>query len=178
MSNQRPTRLQKQLLSQIQEITEILALDPNQILVEWSGEPEAVTTHLRRIIDHLIRGEILTQYTLVDSMLNFRLGELVFGRGRSLRKVQGKAKHRALTEICEHIYPMEKVKVIQQHRKMPKRYVSTMAALNDLRNGLAHSFFIEDLPKAKKTFLGNDVFTPDGLSEFQKAMGALFDYLV
>ena len=51
---------------------------------------------------------------------------------------------------------------------MPKAIASTIAAVNDLRNGLAYNFFLEHLSPSKRTYKGLNILTAEGLNAFRK----------
>jgi hypothetical protein len=50
--------------------------------------------------------------------------------------------------------------------------------MNALRNGLAHSFFPEDLRKSKPEYKGKSIFTLDGLKTFMADMSEVTDFFV
>ena len=63
---------------------------------------------------------------------------------------------------------MQKLTIVRDFKEIPKAVVSKIAAINDLRNGLAHTFFLEDLSPSKRTYKGFNVFTYEGLQAFRK----------
>ena len=66
----RPTKLQRQLLRELDEVILGLGLNYKQIL---DYERPARTHLLRLMLDHLIRGDIIRHYTLIDEHLNVEL---------------------------------------------------------------------------------------------------------
>jgi len=58
---------------------------------------------------------------------------------------------------------MQKLAIIKTFRKVPKKIVSNIGAIDELRNGLAHTFFVHSLPKRRRTYKGHNIFTPSGL---------------
>jgi hypothetical protein len=59
---------------------------------------------------------------------------------------------------------------------MPKGVYSTILALNGIRNGVAHSFFPENLKKSKPVFEGLSVLELEGISKLHEKMTVVFDF--
>ncbi len=62
---------------------------------------------------------------------------------------------------------MAKLRFAKAAAKVPKGHVATdIERLNALRNGLAHSFFLENLKKSKPVWKGKNTFTSVGFEVF------------
>ena len=65
-----------------------------------------------------------------------------------------------------NLYLLQKLSIVRTFKAVPKPIVSKISAINDLRNGLAHTFFVQDLRASKRTYKGINIFTEDGLRAF------------
>ena len=79
-SADRLTLRQCRLVRDLEDIGDLLGLDYRKIL---DYESAARTPKLESIARHLIIGEVVRQYTLVDEYLNMRIAHFFFGKKQS-----------------------------------------------------------------------------------------------
>jgi hypothetical protein len=171
----RLTRKQTRYLRQLREIFEILAFDFENIRDYPTAEER--TVQLERILDHVVRGEIITQFTLIDELLSHELagkilGDRVKNRRRSKRF---QAVKNALVE--SHLSLRHKLTLLRGFVRVPNDVVTYIGRLNKLRNHLAHQFFLKDAPEKLK-YSGRNIFSVEGLALFHREQERVFNYLV
>lgn len=116
---------------------------------------------------HLVIGEVVTQYTLIDEDLNIELRQHFFGHKRSVAKLWKTKKFQEFNyNILERMSLLEKLRYVKSFRKMPRRIVRDIEQINTLRNGLAHSFFPENLKRSKPVYKGKNIFALEGIKQF------------
>src|SRR5260370_13728356 len=170
------TTRQRRLVREIEQIAETFTLDYQDIR---RYEREARTPVLETMKNKLVRGQVILWYTLVDEFLNIKICHYYFGRKRSFIKLwKTKPFQRFNHYILEELYPLQKLRLVNAIRKVPKTFVRDIEALNALRNGLAHAFFPENLRKSRPQWKGLNIFSLDGAQRFQTAMYALSDYFL
>jgi hypothetical protein len=79
-------------------------------------------------------------------------------------------------QIDAHEAILEEPKPAPSIAPIPKATASDIRALNDLRNGLAHSFFPENRRKSKPEWKGRSVFSIEGATRFQQDMEAIWNF--
>lgn len=142
-------------------------------------EREARTPHLKRMKEHLIIGEVVTQYTLIDEYLNMRLRLYFFGRGKSVARLWKTKKFQNFNQhVLEGLSLLEKLRFVKSVTRIPKAIASDIEQINALRNGLAHSFFPENLKRSKPVYKGKNIFTYEGIRRFVDDMSEIDDFFV
>lgn len=176
MTNKRLTQKQKALLKDLQELAELIGQDYDNIL---SYEPDARTASLELMRDQMVRGEVIMSYTVVDEFLNFAIRTYFFGHKHSFTALWKTKRFRIFNQyIIEELYLLPKLRLVQAIRKMPKSVLQNIRGLNTLRNSVAHSFFPEDLRKAKPLWKGKNIFSIEGVKAFRDDMDKLSDYFL
>ena len=163
------TKRHKILLNELNKISSILGLDTEKIIAFWDGDNAAITAQLESIKDHVIRGEIIFQYTYFDFMLNFELSEHFLGRDQGSRT----KKVETFELILEELPTIKKYKIIKSYKSIPKNIGNSISDLIKLRNAFAHKIVP---PKSKSVFKNRDVFSPEGLEFFLREMDAIVDF--
>ena len=81
------TKKHRQLVRDIDGLIEAMGLSPNHVLSDREGDSEGITAHLTRIRVHLVRAEIIGQFTYVDELLGMELSGHIFrgSKGRRSR---------------------------------------------------------------------------------------------
>jgi hypothetical protein len=79
--------------------------------------------------------------------------------------------------VLERLYLLQKLDLVRSVHEIPKWVSSDLAALNDLRNGIAHSFFPQNR-RRKPEWKGVSVFTMAGFEGFLKDISKLRDFFV
>lgn len=168
------TKKQKALLKSLEQVIALLRLDWRKIK---DYEKESRTPHLERMHRHLIIGEVVTQYTLIDEDLNIELCLHFFGRKRSFIKLWKTKKFQEFNyNILEGLSLLEKLRYVKSFRKMPKRIARDIEQINTLRNGLAHAFFPENLKRSKPVYKGKSIFTLEGVQQFVSDMADISEF--
>jgi hypothetical protein len=162
------SKYQRQALRNYERILESAALNPERILNFAEDNPDAVVPILRTMTDQVVRSDVVLEYTLIDMELNFILFRHFFGRGKKLRAAQKTRRYKTLQSVLQHLYIMQKLTIIRSFKEVPKGIVSKIAAINDLRNGLAHTFFVGDLSPSKRSYKGLSIFTRKGFEAFRR----------
>ncbi|MFI5153957.1 MAG: hypothetical protein ACHQET_11525, partial [Chitinophagales bacterium] len=70
--------------------------------------------------------------------------------------------------ILERIYLLNKLDLVKEIVKVPRNIENSIRAINDLRNGLAHSFFPENLRRNKPLYKGKSIYTTEGIQKLQE----------
>jgi hypothetical protein len=162
------SRHQRRALREYERLLEATALNPDRILDIAEDDPPAVTPIIRSMTDQVVRSEVIFEYTMIDMELDMLLFRHFFGPGKKLIAARSSRRYRTLRQILLNLYPMQKLTIVRSFKSVPRQIVSTIAAINELRNGLAHSFFLGDLPPTKRTYRGTSIFKRKGLDAFRK----------
>jgi hypothetical protein len=116
-------------------------------------------------------------YTLIDEFLANRICRYFFGRKRSFPELWRTKRFQLFNHhVIEQLSLLEKHRLAKAIRSLPKPVSRDIEALNILRNGLAHSFFPENLKSAKPIWKGKDIFTLEGITQLDTDMQALFTF--
>jgi hypothetical protein len=170
------TVYQHTLVKELHEIADLLGLD-YQNIKEY--ERKARTPHLERIKRHLIIGEVVREYTLVDEFLNMRVCDFFFGRKRGYIQLWKTMRFKLFNyHVIEELSLMAKLRFAKAISNMPKSITGDIERLNALRNGLAHAFFPENLKRSKPEWKGRNIFTVPGLRAFKDDMSSVEEYFV
>jgi len=93
----------------------------------------------------LIRGEVVTKYTLIDERLSSAICRYMFEGGKFMKLWKTKRFERFNYFILEKMSLMEKLAFVKDVYNIPKRLAADIEAINAIRNALAHAFFPENL---------------------------------
>ncbi len=169
----RLTTRQRRVQRAAEEMSRLLGVDSTSIGELCPDDSGSISALLKSALNHLIHEEMVTQYTLVGEYLNFALRRLTVGkRGEA---VQSKAGIRLLDRTLDRPYPMEKLKLIESHKRVMKGMHDMVAALNDPRNGVAHGLAAGDR-RGTLVFKGPDVLTVEGMEVFLEQVGEVEDF--
>ena len=161
-------------MSEIGEIAALLKLDYQEIR---SYERAARTPLLEMMRRKLIISEVITSYTLTDEHLNMRLCHYFFGRKRSFINLWQTKRFKLFNHhVLEELPLMAKLRFVKSISMVPRAVAADIERLNALRNGLAHSFFPENLKRSKPEWKGTKIFTLEGLQRFLEDMAKLDSY--
>ena len=171
MKNDPLTRKQKVLVQELDEIAGVLGLDWQNIK---EYERDSRTPHLERMKRHIIIGEVISQYTLIDEYLNMRLCHYFFGGGKSfIRLWKTKRFQNFNFHVLEGLSLLKKLAFVKSISKIPKSVARDIQEINALRNGLAHAFFPENLRTSKPVYKGKSIFTVEGIKRFVEDMAQI-----
>jgi hypothetical protein len=176
MVHKQLTRQQQRLVRGLDEIVVRLGMNYREIS---ECEPAERTPRLKLVRDHLVRGEIVLGYTFIDECLNALLCDHFFGRKRSHQKLWRIKRFRNFNYFfLEKLSLMEKLAYVRTIREVPRSIRRDIEQLNNLRNGIAHAFFPENLRSAKPKWKGMDIFSVDGVNLFMDDLSDIDDYFV
>jgi hypothetical protein len=161
-------KYQARALREYERILEITGLNPERALDFTEDSPEAVVPILKSMTDQVVRSDVIFEYTIIDMELDFILFRYFFGTGKKMRAARRTKRYKTFRLMLQNIYLIQKLSIVRSFKKVPKNIISKIAAINDLRNGLAHTFFVSDLKKAKRTYKGHSIFTRPGLEAFRE----------
>jgi hypothetical protein len=134
------TKKQQELVAELGHLTSILGLDYDKIITE--ADPEARTTLLELAKDQLTRSAVILKYVLMDEFLSGVMCWHYFGKKRGFPDLWRTKRFKSFNYfILEKLYLLQKLDLVRSIHGIPKWVSSDLAALNELRNGIAHSFF-------------------------------------
>jgi hypothetical protein len=183
----RLTKKQRELREDLDNIARTIGVDYWNIL---DREPEARTPVLEVTKREMIRGEIVSQYTLIDDLLASKLCEYFFPGQKLIQLWKTKRFQRFNYYILERLYLVQKLVFVKDVYRVPKNIVSTIEEINALRNAMAHTFLPENLrvyqmkgrPAPRKPitvwYKGQDVFTASGMQKFKDDCVNVCEFLV
>jgi hypothetical protein len=117
--------------------------------------------------DQIIRSAIIQKYVLLDEFLSAVVCWHFFGKRRGFPELWRTKRFRSFNYfVLERLYLLQKLDLVRSVHEIPK-WVTDLAALNDLRNGIAHSFFPQNR-RRKPEWKGVSVFTMAGFEGFLK----------
>ena len=71
------------------------------------------------------------------------------------------------------LYLLNKLDLAKAIFQIPKEIENAVRRINDLRNGLAHSFFPENLRRNKPTYRNKSIYCLEGLRLFEEDRGKI-----
>jgi hypothetical protein len=157
------SKYQARTLREYEFILDATGLSPDRVLELVEDDSEAVVPTLKSMTDQAVRGDVILEYTMIDMELDFILLRHFFGSGKKLIAARRTRRYKTLNLILQSIYLMQKLSLVRSFKSIPRPIISKIAAINDLRNGLAHTFFVSDLKASKRTYKGHSIFTRKGL---------------
>jgi hypothetical protein len=169
---------QTRVLRDYERIIETVGLNPDRALQWAQSEPDAVVPILKSMTDQAVRSVVIFEYTLIDMELEFAVFRHFFGAGKKLNAARKTQRYRTLRLMLQNTYLMQKLSIVRKFKEIPRRIVSSIAAINDLRNGLAHTFVVSELTAAKRTYKGQNIFTHKGLKVFLRDVGEIRRYFM
>jgi hypothetical protein len=174
-SKPRLTGTQKHLVSELDKIMVAARLDYWNIL---DTESDWRTTHLQLITREIIRGQVVSKYTLIDEQLGSRICHYMFDNKKFMRLWKTRKFERFNYYTIEKMSVMEKLAFVKDVYTVPKAIASNVEQINAIRNAVAHAFFPENLRahRAKQRspmrrmfgphYKGIDIFTFPGFERF------------
>jgi hypothetical protein len=168
------TKKQRLLLKQLKDLMYRVRLDITDLASE--SNPEMRTVYLEAAKNKIIRSEVIMRYVLMDEFLTDIICHYYFGKKRSFPRLWRTKRFRSFNYfIVEKLYILQKLDLAKTILDIPKWVASDVAALNDLRNGIAHSFFPENR-RRKPEWKGQSVFTDEGFDQFLVDMEKLANF--
>jgi hypothetical protein len=145
---------------------------------------------LRGVRREVIRGEVVSQYTLLDEHLGSKIVQYLYPKKTFIKLWRTRNFQRFNFFILERMPLIQKLAMVKDIYRIPKSISETIDAVNALRNALAHAFVPENLKaymsKGRRqprksvpvTYKGVDIFTIDGTSRFLDDMNDISDFFI
>lgn len=156
----------RRALKKYERLLGAAALNPDLVLDFADSDPVIVKALLINMTDQVVRSEVILEYTMIDMELDFVLYHHFFGK--NLPRARRTRRYRTLRLMLQKCYPLDKLAFVRSFMQVPKAVASTIAAVNELRNGLAHNFFLYHLSPSKRSYKGLNIFTAKGLDVFRR----------
>jgi len=172
----RLTKKQRDLVAEVQHLISSIGLDPAQVVSE--ADPESRTPYLELAKDQIIRSAVILKYVLMDEFLSAVICWHYFGRKRSFQRLWKTKRFQSFNYfVLERLYLLQKLDLVRNVHDLPKWVSSDLGALNELRNGIAHSFFPQNR-RRKPEWKGQSVFGAAGFDRFLEDMQKLAEFFV
>jgi hypothetical protein len=174
----RLTSKQKSLISEINELSSLLSLNPVE-LIEEAETGHELTARLALAKDHIVRSGILMEYTLIDEFLNMALTHSLYPGsedGSYPRLWRRKSFQNFNYYVLERLSLLAKLDFVAATWKVPKPVVSYIQTVNSIRNGLAHSFFPENLRGKRTSYKGKSIYTLDGFKALREDSAQVHEF--
>ena len=170
------TRKQRRLVAEVRQLLSTLMLDPDTIIAD--EDVDGRTPRLELAKDQIVRSAVVSKYVLVDELLSAVICWHYFGKRRGFPQLWRTTRFRTFNYfILERLYLLQKLDLVKGIHNVPKWASTDLAALNDLRNGIAHSFFPQNR-RRKPDWKGRNIFTEAGFERFLKDMEKLSGFFV
>ena len=168
------TKKQRELVAELDQLLQLCHLDYHDV---DEYEPQFRTTHLKMVMNQIIRSHVIMDYTLVYEFLNCEICWYQFGKKRSFQQLWRTKKFQRFNYyVIEGLSLLQKLRYVKSFANIPKKIVTDIERLNSLRNGLAHSFFPENLRISKPQWKGKKIFSLDGVKAFSADMQQIKDF--
>src|SRR5262249_19278490 len=173
------TRAQQRIVGEIEELLRIGGYDWR--VVEELYEPDARLEQLKRIKLDFIRMKVIGDYVFADELLSVIIVAYFFPVKDFPMRWKNKKMLTFMHFIMEELFMLRKLALVREIRGFDKGMAEMLQSLNALRNAMAHSFVPEmkrDYRKIRKViWKGQDIYTTQGMAQFDTDMRNLVDYL-
>ena len=164
------TPKQVRLRREIERLVELNDLDPSKV---GDLPPDWRTPSLQLKKDKLIRGGIVFSYVLMDEHLSDLICWYFFGTRRSFPALWRTKRFRRFNHfVLDRLYLIQKLGLADAARPIPRKFKGDLAALNELRNGVAHSLFAVNRRQRPK-WKGNSILSRVGFELFERDVALL-----
>jgi len=187
-SKPRLTRTQRALVEELDNITSVAGLDYWNIL-DRDVDNEYRTTILQVIVREIVRGEVVTHYTLIDEHLGSRICNYLFDSKKFMALWKTKKFERFNYYILEKMSLLEKLALVKDIYRVSKTLSANIESINAIRNALTHAFFPENLRAHRSKhgsasrkltgshYKGIDIFTLHGFERFMDDARSVENFL-
>ncbi len=177
MSEARLTRRQRELVRELDQLTDLFDLDYWNIQSYPAGAWR--TTFLELARNKIVRSQIIIWYTLIDEHLNLRLSRFFYGSKRTTVQLWHTKRYRLFNHhILEELSLLQKLRFAKAIKPIPKKVSARIEHFNALRNGVAHAFFPENLKKSPPVWRGVSVFTLAGAKILAQDIQEVIDFFL
>lgn len=176
MAKAQLTGKQRRLVREVKQLLSTLMLEPDAIMAD--EELAGRTPRLELAKDQIIRSALVLKYALMDEFLSAVVCWHYFGKRRSFPQLWKTKRFRSFNRfVLDRLYLLQQLDLVRSIHDIPKSVAADLAALNDLRNGIAHSFFPQNR-RRKPEWKGQSIFTEAGFERFLEDKGKLSDFFV
>jgi hypothetical protein len=173
MARTRLTKQHRQYIGEIKELLRVLELDPEELSKRTDGRNDL----LRQARNELCGHAVTVQFLVMDAMLDLIITRYFFGKTWRLARYIKMPVYRTFYYfILEKMYFLQKLELVESIHQLPRKIGSRLKALNDIRNGIAHSISPQTRMRHKPLWMGKSLFTTGGLQQFYDDMGEIVDY--
>jgi len=173
------TTAQQRIVRDIEELLRLGSYDWR--VVDQLYEPDARLEQLKRIKLDFIRMKVIGDYVFADELLTVIVVAYFF----PVRDFPKRWKNRKMLTfmhfVMEELFFLRKLALVKEIRKFDREMAEAIQSLNALRNAMAHSFLPENKRDYRKTgrvtWKGKDIYTIEGMEQFDTDMLKLHDYL-
>jgi hypothetical protein len=159
------TQKQKKLIKELDLISTLLGLNYKDI--QKLEDVDTRTPYLESVENQIIRSEVIMDYTFLDECMSQIICDYFFGSKKgNIRLWKTKKFQRFNYYVIEKLYLLNKLDIVKELIKLPSDIIEFIYKINDLRNGLAHSFFPENLRRNKPIYKGKSIFSFQGFEIF------------
>lgn len=163
-------------MAELDELIDLLVLDYDKIDLD-QVDGKARTPLLESIRNQLIRSEVIMLYCLLDELLGTAICRYFFGRKKSTIDLWKTKKFKIFNyHIVEELSLLQKLRLLKEKTNIPKHIVKDIEKLNSLRNGIAHTFFPENLKRNKPVYKGIYIFSMDGIKRLKEDMKYILEF--
>jgi len=173
--NEKLNSSQRNYISELDEIIDLVGLDYNNIL---KYDKEARTASLINIKDQIIRSAVVMDYLLIDWYLTEIIVRYYFGKDKSITDLRKNKKFELFNHcILEKLYLINKLDLAREIIKIPNNISNKILKINELRNTLAHSLFPQR--RRVKVLYNNKIIQEmQGFKEYQSDMNEINEYFI
>lgn len=184
------TRTQKRLVSDLDKIMSAAGLDYWNILDRDPEYDRYRTVVLQAIRREIVRGEVVSQYTLIDEQLGSKICRYMFDNKKFMSLWRTKKFERFNYFIVEKMSLMEKLAFVKDVYTVSRAIAADIENINAIRNALAHAFFPENLRAYRMKhgsafrkltgprYKGVDIFTFNGFDRFLDDSHRVVQFLI
>jgi hypothetical protein len=173
------TKAQRRIIGEIEEVLRIGGYDWR--VVEELYQPATRLGQLQRIKLDFIRMKVIGDYVFADELLTVVIVAHFFPARQFPRRWKHKKVRTFMHFIMEELFMLRKLALVKEIRDFNQGMAKMLQSLNALRNAMAHSFMPDmkrDYREIKKvTWKGKDIYTTQGIEQFDTDMRILLDYL-
>jgi hypothetical protein len=178
------TRLQRQLRAEIAEIAAAVQMDHWNIEKNYEpGELRSVTLELMK--DQLVRGHVISCYTLIDELLADIIVDFYFRKGSktmNYRQLWRTKRFRIFVHyIADETSLLKKLTIVDAIKTVPSGVRKAIERINTVRNALAHSLFPQNrrryMADKKVMYQSVHLFSLDGVEKFKEDFNIANAYL-
>jgi hypothetical protein len=148
------------------------------------------TIVLQGMMREIVRGEVVSQYTLIDEQLGSRICNYMFEYKQFPALWKTKKFERFNYFVLEKMSLMEKLAFVKDVYAVSKGIAADIESINAIRNALAHAFFPENLRACRSKpgwtarkfagprYKGVDIFTFEGFARFLADSRRVAEFLI